>query len=237
METSETNTFENASYIGGIMMNIAFYISGKSGRLSKYLNQISEESVKDIKLVFSDYMLEEPLKTVVSSNNISIIEKDYDSIPGNTNREKNLQLSNQMLSAFRDYSIDYCISFGTHILSGELIENYENKIINFHPAILPMFPGMYAMDKAKEFGNVLLVGNTAHFIDKGVDTGPIIMQSVTTMQAFLVDNDYNVVLDQQIPMLNRILKALKKGDLEVIDNRVSIKNADYSINHFYPEYE
>lgn len=218
-------------------MNIAFYISGKSGRLSKYLAQISEDDIKDIKLIFSDSILDNSLKTILNNYNISTVEIDYGNISGNTNKEKNLSLSNQMLSAFHNYSIDYCISFGSHILSGELLEDYTNRIINFHPAILPMFPGMNAIDKAKEFGNTLLIGNTAHFVDKGVDTGPIIMQSVTTMQAFLVDGDYDIVLDQQIPMLNKILKALKNKDIEVIGNRVIIKNADYLINHFYPEYE
>lgn len=47
-----------------------------------------------------------------------------------------------------------------------------------------MFPGIKAIDQASDYGNVLLVGNTAHFIDSGVDTGPIIMQSVIPIMNF-----------------------------------------------------
>lgn len=217
-------------------MNIAFYISGRSGRLSKYLAQASEDMINKIVLVFSDDLIESELREQLDSYSIRFHEIKYSELSGINNREKNLELSNKMLAAFLDNSIDYCISFGSHILSGELLSKYKNKIINFHPAILPMFPGINAIDQAKKYGNVLLIGNTAHFIDKGVDTGPIIMQSVTTMHSFLYENDYDIVLDQQIPMLNRILLAINNNDIQVIDDRVHINNADYSITHIYPDY-
>lgn len=101
-----------------------------------------------------------------------------------------------------------------------------------------MFPGCKAIDQAVAHGNVLLVGITAHFMDEGVDTGPIIMQSVTMLENFLIsDGDYGVILDLEIPMLNTLLEILLNGDLEIDDRRVHIKNAVYTKATFYPEYQ
>lgn len=217
-------------------MNIAFYISGKSSRLMKYLGQASEDCIKDIKVVFSDYLIEDSLKIMLNSYQIKYCELDYDNIQEGTRKEKNRYISNYMLDLFNSLSIDYCISFGENILIGDILYYYKNRIINFHPSILPMFPGKFAIDKALDFKNVLLVGNTAHFIDDGIDTGPIIMQSVTTLQMFKLEKNYDIILDLQIPMLNKIMVALKNGDIIVDNNNVLINNADYSEYHIYPEY-
>lgn len=97
--------------------------------------------------------------------------------------KKNLELSNNLLQVLREYEIDYCFSFGAHILKGKLLEEYENRIINFHPSLLPAYPGIKSIDRAIA-DKVNLLGNTVHFIDAGMDTGPIIMQSVIPSVAF-----------------------------------------------------
>ena len=61
------------------------------------------------------------------------------------------------------------------ILGGPVIEAFENRIINSHPALLPSFPGAHAVRDAIESG-VKVTGCTIHIIDEGVDTGPIIAQ-------------------------------------------------------------
>ena len=61
------------------------------------------------------------------------------------------------------------------VLGGPVIEAFENRIINSHPALLPSFPGAHAVHDAVESG-VKVTGCTIHIIDEGVDTGPIIAQ-------------------------------------------------------------
>jgi len=63
------------------------------------------------------------------------------------------------------------------ILSPLFVRAYKNRIINIHPALLPSFPGINAARQALESG-VKYTGVTIHFVDEGVDTGPIILQSV-----------------------------------------------------------
>lgn len=62
------------------------------------------------------------------------------------------------------------------ILSPELLKPYEHRIINIHPALLPSFPGTSGAKDAFEYG-VKVSGCTVHFVDGGVDTGPIIEQT------------------------------------------------------------
>lgn len=137
-----------------------------------------------------------------------------------------------MLKIFRKYSIDYCFCFGSHILKGELLNEYKNRIINFHPSLLPAFPGKKVIDQAIK-ANVQILGNTAHFIDAGVDTGPIIMQSVVSRKIF-ENEGYDGVLDKQIPMLYNIFKVLNTNNLELKDNRINLLNAQYNVVSYFP---
>ncbi len=61
------------------------------------------------------------------------------------------------------------------LLSGGFLARFPNRVINLHPALLPAFPGLHAIAQAVEYG-VKVFGVTVHFMDGGVDTGPIILQ-------------------------------------------------------------
>jgi phosphoribosylglycinamide formyltransferase-1 len=61
------------------------------------------------------------------------------------------------------------------ILGSEFIRRFEGKIVNVHPSLLPAFPGVQAIEKAVEHG-VKVAGVTVHFVDEGVDSGPIVLQ-------------------------------------------------------------
>jgi len=61
------------------------------------------------------------------------------------------------------------------LLSGEFVRRFEGRVVNVHPALLPSFPGLRAIEQAIEHG-VRVTGVTVHFVDEGVDSGPIILQ-------------------------------------------------------------
>jgi phosphoribosylglycinamide formyltransferase-1 len=61
------------------------------------------------------------------------------------------------------------------LLSGPFVERFRNRVVNVHPALLPSFPGLDAIGQALEHG-VWITGVTVHFVDEGVDSGPIILQ-------------------------------------------------------------
>jgi phosphoribosylglycinamide formyltransferase 1 len=78
--------------------------------------------------------------------------------------------------ALREARVDLIVLAGfMRILKGEFLRAFENRVVNTHPSLLPSFPGLEAWKQALEYG-VKVTGCTAHFVDQGVDTGPIIGQ-------------------------------------------------------------
>jgi phosphoribosylglycinamide formyltransferase-1 len=69
-----------------------------------------------------------------------------------------------------------CCAGFMRILPPEFVRRFAGRILNIHPALLPSFPGLHAQRKALRSG-VRIAGCTVHFIDEGVDTGPIILQA------------------------------------------------------------
>jgi phosphoribosylglycinamide formyltransferase 1 len=61
------------------------------------------------------------------------------------------------------------------LLSSEFVQRFRNRVINVHPALLPSFPGIDALQQAIHHGSKI-TGVTVHFVDEGVDSGPIILQ-------------------------------------------------------------
>ena len=61
------------------------------------------------------------------------------------------------------------------LLSPSFVERFRHRIVNVHPALLPSFPGLDAIEQALAHG-VMVTGVTVHFVDEGVDSGPIILQ-------------------------------------------------------------
>jgi phosphoribosylglycinamide formyltransferase 1 len=61
------------------------------------------------------------------------------------------------------------------ILGGSFIRRFEGRLINVHPSLLPAFPGVRAIEQALDYG-VKVTGVTVHFVDEGVDTGPVVLQ-------------------------------------------------------------
>ena len=93
-----------------------------------------------------------------------------------------------------------CLAGFMRIISPEFVRKYKNRILNIHPAILPAFPGLDAQKQAVDYG-AKYSGCTVHFVDSGVDTGPIILQSIVK-----VKNE-----DSEESLAKRILKEEHKA--------------------------
>ena len=108
------------------------------------------------------------------------------------------------------------------IVTEELVEAYKNKIINIHPALLPSFPGLHAQKQALDYG-VKVSGCTVHFVDGGMDTGPIILQKTVPVY----DNDTEDtlsarILEQEHTAYSEALSLYAAGRLKVSGRKVEI---------------
>ncbi len=86
-----------------------------------------------------------------------------------------------------------CLAGFMRVLSPEFVAQYQGRIMNVHPALLPSFPGLHAQRQAAEYG-VKYSGCTVHFVDSGVDTGPIILQETVKVR----DDDTEETLSKRI---------------------------------------
>ena len=109
-----------------------------------------------------------------------------------------LQFDKEIISILRKYKVTptnglVCLAGFMRIISPYFIKEYKNKILNIHPALLPAFPGLDAQKQAIEFG-AKYSGCTVHFVDEGVDTGPIIIQEIVKIG----NNDTEKTLTKKI---------------------------------------
>src|SRR5437867_4883797 len=101
------------------------------------------------------------------------------------------------------------------ILKGEFLKAFANRVVNIHPSLLPAFPGLEAWKQALDHG-VKVTGCTVHFVDQGVDSGPIIAQETVPV----LPGDTAAVLHERIQECERrlypkVIAALAKGRIAV----------------------
>ena len=103
------------------------------------------------------------------------------------------------------------------ILGPKVLENHLGRIINTHPALLPLFPGAHAVRDALEAG-VTVTGATVHFVDEGIDTGQII----TSQQVMVEPDDTEALLHERIKVVERelliaVVREIASGKIEFGD--------------------
>jgi phosphoribosylglycinamide formyltransferase-1 len=112
------------------------------------------------------------------------------------------------------------------ILTPSFLKAFPQKVINIHPALLPSFPGTSGQKDAFEYG-VKFSGCTVHFVDEGVDSGPIIIQSVVPV--FQSDTKETLaarILKEEHRIYPRAIQFFAEGKIEIAGRRVRIKDVE-----------
>ena len=105
------------------------------------------------------------------------------------------------IGALQEARVDLVVLAGfMRILKGDFLKAFEGRVVNIHPSLLPSFPGLEAWKQALEYG-VKVTGCTVHWVDQGVDTGPILAQRAVPV----LDDDTVSSLHQRIQEAERTL--------------------------------
>lgn len=197
-----------------LMKKIGVFISGGGSNLQSIIDNM-EDINGEIKLVLSN---KKDAYGLVRAKNSGI---DALYIDKENYNQKVLEECNKR-------ELDLIVLAGyLKTIDDNFLEEYKNKIINIHPSLLPSFggKGCYGENVHKmvfEKG-VKVTGATVHFVDNGVDTGPIILQDTTSIG---YDNSIEEIQKKVLEIEHKILpKAVKlycENRLEVINNRVKI---------------
>jgi|SRR5680860_416153 len=201
-----------------IMINIGVLASGRGTNLQAIIEAIKEGKIEGrISIVISDNHDAFALKRAKQNN----IEIEYVNFKSFKNRE---DFDKESIKILKEKKIDLVVLAGyMRILSPYFIRAYQNKIMNIHPALLPSFPGLHAQKQAIEHG-VKVAGCTVHFVDEGVDSGPIILQKAVEVN----DDDTEESLTEKILKEERqiyplAIQLFTKGRLMIKGRRVFIK--------------
>ena len=141
--------------------------------------------------------------------------------PGKFRTKLEEEAEHTYVEALRQARVDLIALAGfMRVLKGEFLNAFAGRVVNIHPSLLPAFPGLEAWKQALDAG-VKVTGCTVHFVDAGVDSGPIIGQQTVPV----LDNDTPENLHQRIhaaehALYPRCVAAIASHSLEVRGRRV-----------------
>lgn len=119
--------------------------------------------------------------------------------------------------------IDFLVLAGyMRLVGGVILNAYSHRVLNIHPALLPSFPGLHAQRQAVEYG-VKYSGCTVHFVDLGMDTGPIIKQAVVPVEDDDTEDSLaERILAQEHRLYWQVLQLLAEGRVYIEGRKVHI---------------
>lgn len=141
--------------------------------------------------------------------------------PGKFRTKLDEEAERAFVTALQAAKVDLVVLAGfMRVLKGDFLRAFEGRIVNVHPSLLPSFPGLEAWKQALDQG-VKVAGCTVHFVDAGVDAGPVIGQQAVPV----LDDDTPESLHQRIhaaehDLYPKCIAAIARGDISVHGRRV-----------------
>lgn len=184
-------------------MRIAVMASGNGSNFEAIVQAANLGGIQgEIALLFCDqkkaYVLERSQKLNVPS--VQFSPKDFLSKADYERALKDL---------FLEHQIDLIILAGyMRIIGPTLLKAFPKRMINIHPSLLPSFPGLHGIQESYDYG-VKVTGITIHYIDEGVDTGPIIMQATVDVSPLKTVEEW----EEKIHQLEHVVYPKVIGDI------------------------
>jgi phosphoribosylglycinamide formyltransferase-1 len=141
--------------------------------------------------------------------------------PGRKGARLTLEAEAMFVEALREAGVEWIALAGFMRIVGKmLLEAYEERMVNIHPSLLPAFPGLEAQRQALEYG-VKVAGCTVHFVNEGVDTGPVILQrTVPVAPDDTVESLSARILEQEHRLYVEALNLVMSGSYRLEGRRV-----------------
>ena len=191
--------------------------SGRGSNFQALIDAAEKDKIPDADLVH----------LVVNKKDAYAIERakkheiDYTLITSHDKTRR--EFDQNVLKLFKHLNIELVVLAGfMRILTPEFIDTYRNRILNIHPSLLPSFPGAHAHRDAIKYG-VKVSGCTAHLVDEGIDSGPIIMQTSVTLSDKETEESLAAkILKYEHQILPKALQLLCSGKIVVNGRHIQI---------------
>ena len=200
------------------VFKLAVLVSGRGSNLQAIIDSIEREKLNaHISIVISSTKNamalkraeKHGIKTIFIDPATYLNSKEYDKV---------------LIEKLKEFSIDLiCLAGYMRILGEEVIQTFKEKIINIHPSLLPAFPGLNAQKQAIVHG-VKFSGCTVHFVDSGIDSGPIILQ--TAVPVYDNDDEKSLskrILEQEHYLYPKAINMIKENEIKINGKAVTRK--------------
>lgn len=197
-------------------MKIAVLVSGSGTNLQTLIEQLHEDEASGIEIavVISDREKAYALTRAKRAGIPTQIVRTQDF-------ENRIAYDAEISRQIENYSVDLIVLAGfMKLFQPPFVRKYRNRIINVHPSLLPAFPGATPVADTLAYG-VKVAGVTVHFVDEGMDTGPIIAQ--TTVPVYDTDDEeslHNRIQIEEHKLYPQVIKHYAQGKLKVEGRRV-----------------
>jgi phosphoribosylglycinamide formyltransferase-1 len=200
-------------------LRLGVLVSGRGSNLQAIIDASKKGEIPaEVMVVISDQPGAFALERA-RANNIPAIYISFQDFP---NKEK---YEEKVAAVLKQYMVELvCLAGYMRVLGVKMLEAFPNRIMNIHPALLPAFPGLHAQARAWEYG-VRFSGCTVHFVDEGVDTGPIILQAVVPVLAEDTAETLAArILEQEHKIYPAAIRLFAQNRLHIQGRKVYIKN-------------
>lgn len=198
-------------------LNLAILASGRGSNFTAISEAISENKLNaQIKVLISDkaeaLALEKARDLNIKAIHINL--RNYASMA---------DYETELVKRLKEFDIDMVVLAGYMRLVGTtFLQAFQNRIVNIHPSLLPAFKGLKAQKQALDYG-VKYSGCTVHLVDEGMDTGPIIMQSVVPIYNDDTEESLTArILVEEHKIYWQSLQFIAAGQLYIRDRQVFI---------------
>jgi len=141
--------------------------------------------------------------------------------PGKFRTKLDEEAEHAFVKILQEAKVDLIVLAGfMRVLKGEFLHAFEGRIVNVHPSLLPSFPGLEAWKQALDHG-VKVTGCTVHFVDAGVDAGPIIgQQTVPVLDYDVPESLHARIHAAEHELYPKCVAAIARGEISVVGRRI-----------------
>ena len=201
----------------GKQFKIAVLASGRGSNFQAILNNVKSGNLDvEINVLISDRRAAKAIE-IACENDIDTVYFNIKEYPSRDEFDK------AIVEELKKREIDLvCLAGYMKIVGQPILKAFKNRIINIHPALLPSFPGLDAQKQAIEYC-VRYSGCTVHFVDEGVDSGPIILQQVVPVEQNDTEESLaERILKEEHKLYSKAIDLISKGKVRIEGRKVHI---------------
>ncbi|MDQ3969430.1 MAG: phosphoribosylglycinamide formyltransferase [Thermoproteota archaeon] len=204
------------------MINLGMLISGRGSNMDAILSAIKSGRIRNAKpcIVISNKPGAAGIKIASEKYGVPTKVIPSDGLKG-------WHYDQKVVTILQEHGVTpqsglVCLAGFMRIMSPEFIRQYRMRIMNIHPALLPAFPGLHAQKQALDYG-VKVSGCTVHFVDEGMDSGPVILQkAVPVIEGDDEESLSARILEQEHELYPEAVRLFCEERIKTDGRRVSI---------------